>query len=317
MRSPPPAVRHRAHGDRHMNSYKKLDRRWLVTGFAMVLLLSAAACGSDPTLTAVPPSTPTAAPTSTPTAVPTPTATVAPTPTATIAPTPTPTVAPTPTATALSTPMATTDSPVNDLISSAGEALVAMSTVTFRMIDELESGTKFFGTTLKTVEGEIKSPDSFRMTVDVVAPALGFLEIEMMAIGEEAYMKFSADAPWTPLPLEQVPFNFGGIGVTVSELLSTMKDAAITGRESVEGIQTVRVEGIVVSEELSDLITSVDPGYPVTLTFWFDEEDHILQQFRIAGQVFADDAPETKRLLNFSNYNAPVDIQLPDVASGS
>ncbi len=206
---------------------------------------------------------------------------------------------------------------MNDLISSAGETLVAMTTVSFRMIDELESGTKFFGTTLKTVEGEIQSPDSFRMTVDVVAPALGFLEIEMMAIGEEAYMKFSADAPWTPLPLEQVPFNFGGIGVTVSELLSTMKDAAITGRESVEGIQTVRVEGTVVSEELSDLITSVDPGYPVTLTFWFDEEDHILQQFRIAGQVFADDAPETKRLLNFSNYNAPVDVQLPDVTSGS
>ena len=39
------------------------------------------------------------------------------------------------------------------------------------MVDEMESGAKFFGLTLKTVEGEIKSPDSARIVVDAVAPA--------------------------------------------------------------------------------------------------------------------------------------------------
>ncbi len=69
-----------------------------------------------------------------------------------------------------------------------------MSTAKFHMIDEMESGAKFFGTTLKTVDGEVKSPDSVRMLVDVEAPGLGFVEIEILAVWDLAYMKFSKDA---------------------------------------------------------------------------------------------------------------------------
>ena len=153
-----------------MKLTKILRRRLSITVLVMGLMLLAAACGSEPA--------PTAAPTSVPT----------------VPPTPTP------------TPELTLDS----VLSSAGQGLAEMSTAKFRMIDELESGSKFFGMTLKSVEGEIKSPDGFRMLVNVETPNFGFVAIEMMAVGEQAYMKFSRDAPWAPLPLEQVPFNFGG-----------------------------------------------------------------------------------------------------------
>ena len=204
---------------------------------------------------------------------------------------------------------------LDDLLSSAGEELAAMSTVKFQMIDEMESGAKFFGTTLKSVEGEVRSPDSVRMLVDVEAPGLGFAEIEILAVGDLAYMKFSKDAPWAPLPPDQVPFNFGGIGVTLSELLPVMKNVAIMSRESVGSAQTIRIDGDVVSEETSDLITSVDSGHAITLTLWIDEVEHTLRQVRIAGQLFDDDAPETRRLLTM-DINVPVDIQLPDISSG-
>ena len=219
-----------------------------------------------------------------------------------------PTVAPTPTP----EPELTLD----ELLASAGQKLAAMSTAKFHMIDEMQTGAKFFGTTLKTVEGDIRSPDSARMLVDVEAPGMGFVEIEILAVGEQAFMKFSRDAPWLPLPLEQVPFNFGGIGVTLSELLPVMKDAAIVGRESVGDFQTIRVDGNVLSEDMSDLITSVDPGHAITLSYWFDGVEHTLRQLRIDGQLFDDDAPETSRLVNM-DFDAPVDIQLPDAASGS
>ena len=204
---------------------------------------------------------------------------------------------------------------LDDLLSSAGEKLAAVSTAKFEMIDEKESGAKFFGNTLKTVSGEIETPDSVRMLVDVEAPGLGFVEIEILAVGTQSFMKFSRDAPWVPLPLDQVPFNFGGIGTTLSELLPVMKDAAIVGRESAGGAQTVRLDGTVASEQMSGLITSVDSGHAITLTFWLDESDHTLRQFRIAGQLFNDDAPATSRLVTM-DINVPVDIQLPDIASG-
>ena len=215
-----------------------------------------------------------------------------------------------------STPTPTPTPDLGDLLSNAGENLAAMSTAKFKMVDEMESGAKFFGTTFKSMEGEIRAPDSFRMLVDVVAPGFGFVEIEMLAVGDQAYMKFSKDAPWTPLPLDQVPFNFGGIGVTLSDLLSTIKDGAIAGRESVLDTQTIRVEGTIASEELSDFLTSVDSGHTVALTLWIDEAEHTLRQVRIAGQVYDDDAPETTRLLTIEGADLPVDIQLPDLGSG-
>ena len=203
---------------------------------------------------------------------------------------------------------------VSDLLSSAGQKLAAMSTAKFHMIDEKESGSKFFGTKLKTLDGEVKSPDSVRMLVDVESPGFGFVEIEIVAVGDMSYMKFSKDAPWLPLPLDQVPFNFGGLGVTLSELLPVMKDVAIVGREVVRDARTIRIDGNVASEEMSDLIKSVDSGHPITLTLWLDEAEHTLQQLRLAGQLFDDDAPATSRLLTI-DIDAPVDIQLPDIDS--
>ena len=203
---------------------------------------------------------------------------------------------------------------LDELLQSAGEKLAAITTAKFTMVDEMESGKEFFGTKLKTVNGEVRSPDGARMLVDVESPAFGFVQIEIVAVEDQAYMKFSKDAPWLPLPLDQVPFNFGGIGVILSDLLPIMEATAIIGRETVGEFQTIRVDGNVMSEDMSGLISDVNPGHALTLTYWFDEEDLTMRQFRIKGQLYNEDAPETSRLVNM-DINVPVDIKLPDIAS--
>ena len=216
-----------------------------------------------------------------------------------------------------SSPTPAPDVDLDALIAGAGEKMAAMSTAKFTMIDEMETGSKFFGTTFKSMETEVEAPASFRMVVDVEAPGFGFVEIEMVAVGEQAYIKLSKDAPWNPLPLDQVPFNFSGLGMTLRDLLTTIKDrSTVTGRESVQDAQSIRVEANLLSEELSNLISTVDPGHTVDLTLWIDEAGHLLQQIRIAGQIYDDDAPETVRLLTIEGIDLPVDIQLPDVGSG-
>lgn len=206
------------------------------------------------------------------------------------------------------------DVDVDALLSGAAEVMAAMSTARFSMVDESESGAKFFGTTFKSMETEVEAPDSFWMVVDVEAPGFGFVEIEMMAVGEQAYLKLSADAPWNPLPLDQVPFNFAGLGMTLHDLLITVKDGAtVAGRESVQDTQAVLVDGSLSSEQLSSLVSGADPGHEVALTLWIAEADHTLQQIRIAGQIYDDDAPETVRLLKIEGIDVPVEIQLPDL----
>lgn len=204
---------------------------------------------------------------------------------------------------------------LEEILARTGENLASFSTATFQMIDENETGAKFFGATLKNVDGEVESPDSAHIVVEVES-AMGFAEIEIVAVGDVAFMKFSAGAPWNPLPLDQVPFNFVGLGITLSNLLPLVQDAAITGQEeSLGGGPAIRVDGTLMSEDLSTLITSADTGHPIDLSLWIGEADHELRQIRISGQIFDDDGEGTSRLIILSDYNTPVDIQLPDTSS--
>ncbi len=227
-------------------------------------------------------------------------------------PTPTPTPEPTPTPTPTPVPTPTPTPRVDDFLAAMGANIAAMSTAKFSMVDETETGALFFGTTFKSMEAVLKTPDSFRMLVDVVAPGFGFVKIEIVKVGDRAFMKLSEDAPWAPLPPAQVPFNLAGLGMIFANLPDTIQDVTLVGRETVQGAQTIIVAGVVSSEALSDLITSADPGHEVTLTLWIDEADLVLRQARLAGRIYNDDAPETTRLLVIEDINVPVEIELPE-----
>lgn len=200
---------------------------------------------------------------------------------------------------------------LDEVLERTSEHLLSFETARFQMIDEMESGTKFFEQTLKSVDGTVQAPDRTDLLVNVESPVLGFVQIGIIAVGDSAMMQFASGAPWNPLPLDQVPFNFTGLGMTLSDLLPKIQNIEITGRETVNGIETIRIDGDLVSEDLTNLITSADPGNPIDLTVWVDAEDQSLRQIRIVGNVFNDDGPGTSRLIILSEYDEPVDIQLP------
>ena len=104
-----------------------------------------------------------------------------------------------------------------------------MSTAKSGMIDETETGAKFFRTTFKSMEAQVEAPDSLRKVVEVVAPGFGFIAIEIVRVGDQAFMKLSKDAPWAPLAPDQAPFNFAGTGTVFAGLPDTIQDVAMTG----------------------------------------------------------------------------------------
>ena len=220
-----------------------------------------------------------------------------------------------PTATWEPTPAAPREVTADDLIRQAAVQLAAVRSARFDMVDEDETGAEFFGTTVRSMEAEVQSPDSVRLLLSVVAPALGFVKIEIIAAGKEAFMKFSEDAPWAPLPLDQMPFDFADVGPTLSDALHRMTNATIAGQEDVDGVSTVRIDGMIASDNLTDLITSADTGHPIILSLWLDESDRTLRRMRILGRLYDDDAAETSRVLNFT-MDAVVDIRIPDVTNG-
>ena len=214
------------------------------------------------------------------------------------------------------TPVPTPTPSVDDFLAAAGASIAGMETAKFGLIDETETGALFFGTTFKSMEAELEAPSSVSMVVSVVAPGFGFVEIEIIEVEEQAFLKFSKGAPWAPLPPDEVPFDFAGLGVVFATLQDTIQNVAMTGRETIGGTQTLRIEGVILSEALLPLITSADSGHEVALTLWIDETELVLRQARLAGQIYDADAPETTRLLTIEDINVPVDIELPDITSG-
>ena len=299
-------------------------RGFSVTVLLITSLFLAAACGDDPepTSTATPkpataataaPSPATAAadtpePAPTPTATPTPqpTPTPEPTPTATPEPTPTPTPTPEPTPVVTADPAAAAAAEAEQLLSATAQNLATMSTAKFSMVDETESGAPFFGATLKRMEAIVKTPDSLRMMVDVVAPGFGFVEVEIIQVGDQAFIKLTEEAPWLQLPEDQVPFDFAGMAKLFGSLPAEVQDLTVTGQETVQGAPATVLQGVVQSEALSDLITTAEPGHPVNLTLWIDPAQAVLRQVRLEGPKSLARTPQkTSRLITIEDINVP------------
>ena len=205
---------------------------------------------------------------------------------------------------------------VDEILAASGEKMSAMSTVRFGMVDETETGAPFLGTDLKSMEAVVETPNNFRMAASVVAPAFGFVEAEIVKVGDKSLIKLFANAPWAPLT-QPVPFDFEGLRMVFAQLSATIGEAEKTGSETLDGVGTVRVGGTVDSGALAPFLTSADPGHTVTLTLWVDETTFDLRQVRVAGRIYDEDGEGTTRLLTLDEINLPVDIQLPETASGS
>ena len=149
-----------------------------------------------------------------------------------------------------------------------------------------------------------------------VAPGFGFVQIALIQVGDQAFIKLTEDAPWLPLPANQVPFDFANIAKLFESLPAEVRDLTVTGQETVQGAPATVLQGVVRSEALSDLVTTAEPGHPVDLTLWIDPAEVMLRQVRIKGRILSEDAAGTSRLIVIEDINAPVEIELPDVTSG-
>ncbi len=205
---------------------------------------------------------------------------------------------------------------VDEVLAAVGANVAAMSSAKFGLVDETETGAPFLEMTFKSMEAVVEAPNNFEMLVEVVSPSFGFVKVEIVKVGDQAWRSLSIGVPWSPMPLDELPFDFEGLGVVFADLPANIQNAALTGQEELRGISTVRVEGVVESDVLSPLLTTADPGHDVSLLMWVDATTHELRQVRLAGQIYDDDGPETTRLLTIDDINLPVDIELPDTAAG-
>ena len=202
------------------------------------------------------------------------------------------------------------------LLAGVGETMATVSTARVSLVDVRQTGAKFFGLTFKSMQVEIVAPSSSRMVIELVSPIGGVAPIEIVVVDDQAFIKVSPISAWTSIPVEQLPFDLGGLGTALRDTLPNVQDATISGRESVRGVQLIRIDGSIASEALEGFFPAADPGHVVGLSLWVDESALTLRVVGINGQVYNSDSPDTSRIMTIEAINIPIDIQVPDVGSG-
>ena len=212
------------------------------------------------------------------------------------------------------------------LLTEAAENVAALDSFAFALTTQ-NGETQFVeGITLQGVTGAVKRPDSFKAEAEVDL-MLATITIKMISVGGRL---------WFTNPLEgedaYQEIDLSGAGQTdptvlinpdrmILPALETVVDPVIAGTESLDGIDTTRVEGTV---DLSQVVrgsgtpeADVEPGeglldLPTSMPFtaWIDGE-HLVRPVELTGPIIRGEAGDIIRRVDLSAFNEPVDIQPP------
>ena len=191
--------------------------------------------------------------------------------------------------------------------------LLELKSASFTLEHKAGSTTLLPGLVMKKATGVVDIPDRLRLTVEAeMAAPRTFVEINVITIGEDAYMTDLFSGQWRTVPLDSLPVNFRDFGQTLADIVDAVDGPSFSGAEEIEGRQHQRVIGTVPSEALAALVPGAAEGLEVELELLLERESFLLSRVLITGPVLTGDVPETVRLLLIDDFNEPVDITPPE-----
>ena len=256
--------------------------------------------------------TPTSTSTSTPTATPTPEPTATPTP----SPTPVPTATPTPTA-ALP--------PAQDILGRSSTAQEAVDSFHFDMEMLLQAGTGDISLEVPfNIAGDFQAPDRVRGTLSL---SFAFFNVEsrFITIGDTEYVTNPETGEWEIGTESISPIGDPGDFLR-GDFLDEIGGLAVTGLETLDGLEAYRLSGTVSAETLGDGETEGE----LEVTVWVQTEDDLVAQISVTGDVEIEPEIAGDELslftgafpgqvtvsltIRFSDFGEPVSIEAPEIA---
>ena len=194
----------------------------------------------------------------------------------------------------------------------AVEQLMGLESASFSLSHLKGSTILMPGVLMTKISGEVSIPDRSRVTVEAqIEFPKSYVEIDIVRIQETAYMTSIFGGDWNQIPAESLPFNLSGLGLTMAEIVDAIQKPKILGDERLNGIDTLRIGGMINSKDLVKLVPGAEGNVRVDLELWINREDGLLQRALIAGQVVPTDDVDTIRDLVLKNINQPVVIDAP------
>ena len=194
----------------------------------------------------------------------------------------------------------------------AVEQLKRLESASFSLNHLKGTTTLIPGVLMTKISGDVLIPDRSSITVEAqIEFPKSYVEIDIVTIKENAFMTSIFGGAWSEVPMESLPFNLSGLGLTMAEIVGAIQTPKVLGEENLNGINTVSIGGKIDSKDLVKLVLGADGNFRVDLKLWINREDGLLQRALIVGQVVPTDDPDTVRDLILKNINRPVVIDAP------
>ena len=166
------------------------------------------------------------------------------------------------------------------------------------------------GLMLNTVEGVALFPSSARMSakgvVERIAVSFGIVQTD-----DTTFFSGPIGDTWRVVPPETLPFDFVGMNTSVATALANASDITVAPGEQVEGKQTFRLSGAILSDDLKGLVPGAASGLPLTIECWIGQEDGLPWKVVLTGALISSDPETMVRHLDLSGFDEPVAIEPP------
>ena len=219
-------------------------------------------------------------------------------------PIPTPTPSPTPTPTPPPDPRA--------LLARGSQQLADEQYLDFTLEHPVGSTPLATGLMLARAEGVASLPDRFRLGLDMEASGTVF-KLDVIVVGENAYMTNLFSGAWEPAPKQQIPFRFDFVAESITALLAGMEGPTLMGESDLEGSPAYHIQGAGPTQALSQLIPGALPDATIPVEVWVDKADGRLRQVQLTGPLVTDDLPDTVRVVRVGALDKAPQIEEPEV----
>ena len=203
-----------------------------------------------------------------------------------------------------------TDPPLSaeDIISMASERLETLNSFHFDL-DQNGEGTRIAkGLEMTASYGDVSRPQ--RMWIKVFA---GFVNVEIITVGDSTYMTNPLNGDWEPLPTSFSAVRFFDPDIGLTAIVSGITDATKIKKEEKDGVLCYRIRGMLDSSKLSAISCGYAiEGVSIDTDIWIGRDDFLIREVRLDGQVTEYEKEGIVRTLSISNHDEPVSIELPE-----
>lgn len=170
------------------------------------------------------------------------------------------------------------------------------------------------GLEVSEAAGDIVRPDKVKGEITAIVIGLP-VQVEFITVGDITLVTNPLTGQWEPFPSE---FSAAGIfdpDIGIAAMLRSMTNLSRLEDEKAAGFACFHIKGNITSEDLRPITRlftlSYVEGAEIAAEVWLDQEDFLLRQIILEGQISPEEKPGIIRTLTFSDYDKYVEIKLP------